>query len=62
MAHTQAELADAQRKIDAFAGGIGPELQRRLELHAQYKAHWLEEWWDDAAYQAYRDSVCILFP
>jgi Choline/Carnitine o-acyltransferase len=58
IAHSQAELADAQRKIDEFAAGIGPELQRRLEVHAQYKPHWLEQWWDDGAYLSYRDSVC----
>jgi hypothetical protein len=57
IAHSQAELADAQRKIDEFATGIGPELQRRLEEHAQYKPHWLENWWDDVAYLSYRDSV-----
>lgn len=57
IAHSQAELADAQRKIDEFATGIGPELQRRLEEHAQYKPHWLENWWDDGAYLSYRDSV-----
>ena len=64
IAHSQAELADAQRKIDGFANGIGPELQRRLEEHAQYKPHWLEEWWDDGAYLSYRDSVCryLLLP
>lgn len=58
IAHTPAELADAHRKIDAFANGIGPELQHRLEEHALYKSHWLEEWWDDGAYLSYRDSVC----
>lgn len=58
IAHTQAELADAHRKIDDFSSGIGPELQRRLEEHARYKPHWLEQWWDDGAYLAYRDSVC----
>lgn len=57
IAHTPAELADAHGKIDAFVNGVGPELQRRLEEHAQYKPHWLEEWWDDAAYLSYRDSV-----
>lgn len=57
IAHSQAELAEAERKIDAFGSGIGPELQRRLEAHAQGKPHWLEEWWDDAAYLSYRDSV-----
>ena len=58
IAHTNAELAEAERKIDAFANGIGPELQRRLEVHAQGRPHWLEEWWDDGAYLSYRDSVC----
>jgi carnitine O-acetyltransferase len=57
IAHSQAELVDAMRKIDAFEKGIGPELQRRLEVHAQGKPHWLEEWWDDGAYLSYRDSV-----
>ena len=57
IAHTPAELADAHRKIDAFANGIGPELQHRLEGHALYKPQWLEEWWDDSAYLSYRDSV-----
>src|SRR5712691_6783364 len=58
IAHTQAELEDAHRKIDEFSSGIGPGLQRRLEEHARYKPHWLEQWWDDGAYLAYRDSVC----
>lgn len=57
IAHTPSELAEAHRKIDAFANGIGRELQNRLEAHALYKAHWLEEWWDDSAYLSYRDSV-----
>jgi hypothetical protein len=57
IAHTPAELTDAHRKIDAFANGIGPELQHRLEERALYKPHWLEEWWDDGGYLSYRDSV-----
>jgi carnitine O-acetyltransferase len=57
IAHTPAELVEAYRNIDAFANGIGPELQRRLEARALYKPHWLEEWWDDGAYLSYRDSV-----
>ena len=58
IAHTQAELAEAHRKIDEFSSTTGPELQRRLEEHARYKPHWLEQWWDDGAYLGYRDSVC----
>ena len=57
IAHSPAEFAETERKIDAFASGIGPELQHRLEAHAQGRPHWLEEWWDDGAYQSYRDSV-----
>lgn len=57
IAHSPSEFAEAERKIDSFASGIGPELQRRLEAHAQGRPHWLEEWWDDAAYLSYRDSV-----
>jgi Choline/Carnitine o-acyltransferase len=62
IAHTQAELAEAQRKIDDFVSGIGPELQRRLEACSQDKPHWLEEWWDDGVYLSYRDSVRRSFP
>ena len=57
IAHSPTEFTEAERKIDAFASGIGPELQRRLEAHAQGRPHWLEEWWDDGAYLSYRDSV-----
>ncbi|KAI9464435.1 hypothetical protein BJY52DRAFT_1249025 [Lactarius psammicola] len=57
IAHSPAEFAETERKIHAFANGIGPELQRRLEAHAQGRPHWLEEWWDDGAYLSYRDSV-----
>ena len=62
IAHTPAELVEAHRKINAFANGIGPELQRRLEARALYKPHWLEEWWDDGAYLSYRDSVLSIPP
>ncbi|KAI0272336.1 acyltransferase ChoActase/COT/CPT [Gloeopeniophorella convolvens] len=59
LAHTPDELAAAEARIDAFAEGPGPELQGRLEVHAQGREHWLEEWWDDAAYLTYRDPVMI---
>lgn len=57
IAHSPTEFAETERKIDTFASGIGPELQRRLEAHARGRPHWLEEWWDDGAYLSYRDSV-----
>lgn len=57
LARDAAELAEAERKVDAFVEGVAPELQRRLEQRAGEKEHWLEEWWDDGGYLGYRDSV-----
>ena len=62
LAWTQEELLAAGRKIDEFGGptGMGRTLQRRLEDWAKETDHWLEEWWDEAGYLAYRDSVRLL--
>lgn len=57
LARSANELAAAEKKIDAFGQGVGPELQKRLLAHAEGKEHWLEKWWDDGGYQGYRDSV-----
>ncbi len=59
IAWTNAEYKDAVRKIDEFGSTTGPELQKRLLARAQEpgRLHWFEEWWDDLAYQGYRDSV-----
>lgn len=59
LAWTQEELLAAGRKIDEFGSstGMGRILQQRLEGRAKETDHWLEEWWDDAGYLAYRDSV-----
>lgn len=54
------EYAQAVRTVDEFATGPAQELHARLESRARQTAHWLEEWWDDAAYLTYRDSVRIL--
>lgn len=51
------EYAAVSAKIDQFAVGQGPELQRRLLARAEKTRHWLEEWWDDGGYLGYRDSV-----
>lgn len=63
LAWTEEEYRTSEAKIDEFAapGGMGPELQRRLEArHAELgRDHWLEEWWDESAYLAYRDPVMI---
>ena len=59
IAWSESEYASVAKKIDAFERGKGPELQERLLQRASTRQHWLEEWWDDAAYLGYRDSVCI---
>ncbi|KZP02080.1 CoA-dependent acyltransferase, partial [Athelia psychrophila] len=59
LASSPSELAAANSKIDAFAEIAGPELQKRLLKHAEGREHWLEAWWDDLAYQSYRDSIII---
>ncbi|KAH9951059.1 carnitine acetyl transferase [Amylocystis lapponica] len=53
------EYAAALRAVDEFASGPAEELQRRLEARRAEKEHWLEEWWDDGGYLAYRDPVVI---
>ena len=59
LAWNHAELVESERKIDEFASdaGLGKVLQKRLEERREQKDHWLEEWWDIAAYLGYRDSV-----
>ncbi|EGN96676.1 hypothetical protein SERLA73DRAFT_184805 [Serpula lacrymans var. lacrymans S7.3] len=59
LALNQHEYAAAEEKIHAFAQGKGKELQERLLNHAQGSEHWLENWWDDMGYLAYRDSVVV---
>ena len=47
------------KKIDEFGkeGGVGRALQDKLEERQRNTVHWVEEWWDDYSYLAYRDSV-----
>ncbi|KAI0342524.1 carnitine acetyl transferase [Trametopsis cervina] len=61
IAWSREEYADVEKKIDAFARGLGLELQKRLQARAQEpgRQHWLEEWWDDIGYLGYRDSVVV---
>ncbi|CCM01355.1 uncharacterized protein FIBRA_03405 [Fibroporia radiculosa] len=51
------EYSEAIRKIDSFASGPAEELQRRLQARHAETTHWLEDWWDDGGYLAYRDPV-----
>lgn len=59
IAWSEDEYAAVEKKIAEFAAEKGPELQERLLKHAEGKDHWLEAWWDDAAYLSYRDSVRV---
>lgn len=62
LAKSEGEYRATLKKIDAFAVGAGPILQRRLETRSTEpgREHWLEEWWDDLAYMGYRQSVSLL--
>lgn len=51
------EYSTVEKKIDDFALNKGPELHKRLLMRYEQTPHWLEQWWDDAAYLGYRDSV-----
>lgn len=56
-AKSEDEYTITVAKIDEFGEGKGAELHERLLKKHANTAHWLEDWWDDQAYLAYRDSV-----
>jgi carnitine O-acetyltransferase len=55
------ELAASQKAVKAFSqpGGLGTKLQERLVARAKDPKHnnWIADWWNEAAYLAYRDPV-----
>ena len=55
------EYAQTKRVVADFMkpGGVGEQLQRKLEEKASKSDNWLAEWWDDCAYFAYRAPVVI---
>lgn len=59
IAHSAQEYDAAVTKIDEFARGLAPKLHERLSNRRDGSDHWLEEWWDNDAYLAYRDSVVV---
>ena len=59
IAHHAEEYDAAVAKVDDFAKGLGPRLHERLLKRREETDHWLEEWWDNDAYLAYRDSVVV---
>ena len=59
IAHHVEEYDAAVAKVDDFARGLGPKLHKRLLKRREETDHWLEEWWDNDAYLAYRDSVVV---
>ncbi|KAG8907636.1 Carnitine O-acetyltransferase mitochondrial [Tulasnella sp. 403] len=63
LAWSSDEWKSTKAKIDQFArpGGLGPILHRRLleRNETDNIKHWLEEFWDNAAYLKYRDSVLV---
>ncbi|GAA6060182.1 hypothetical protein JCM10212_005183 [Sporobolomyces blumeae] len=63
LAKSEQELERFKSKVTEFAkpGGIGTQLQERLERRRNEEGtrNWLAEWWDTHAYMAYRDSIVI---
>lgn len=59
IAHSAEEYEAAVTKVDDFAKGLAPKLHERLSKRRDETDHWLEEWWDNDAYLAYRDSVVV---
>lgn len=57
----KAEFETTKKAVDAFVkpGSIGQELQKRLRARRDDPKHknWIYEWWNEAAYLAYRDPV-----
>jgi len=58
LAWSEDELREAEKKIDDF-GKHASVLHKRLQERRERTNHWLEEWWDEAAYFGYRDSVRV---
>ncbi|KAF8693090.1 carnitine choline acetyltransferase family, partial [Rhizoctonia solani] len=64
LARSAEELKAAETKIEELrSADLARKLQERLLQRKEEKdkigSTWLEEWWDDAAYLTYRDSVVI---
>ncbi|KAG8220958.1 acyltransferase ChoActase/COT/CPT [Butyriboletus roseoflavus] len=61
LARSHQEYDSVCHKIDDFArpDGPGPILQQLLLQRKNERDNWLEEWWDDLGYLAYRDSVVV---
>ncbi|CUS10290.1 unnamed protein product [Tuber aestivum] len=58
---TEQELQNTKTAVAEFIreGGVGQQLQDKLLAKAQnpHVNNWLSDWWNDAAYLAYRDPV-----
>lgn len=59
IAHSAQEFDASVVKVNNFAKGLAPKLHERLLRRRDETEHWLEEWWDNDAYLAYRDSVVV---
>lgn len=55
------EYENTKNAVHEFTkpGGVGHELQRRLQARRDDPKHknWIYEWWNDAAYLTYRDPI-----
>jgi carnitine O-acetyltransferase len=59
---SEAEFSKTTTAVQSFmTSPLASELQKRLEARASQPEmiSWLSEWWNDAAYMAYRDPVVV---
>lgn len=55
---TQEEFSHSTSLVRKFLDSdLSSTLQARLEGRASEKESWLSEWWNEAAYMGYRDSI-----
>ena len=55
---TPEEFAHSKSLVNQFLdSSLSNTLQARLEGRAAEKESWLSEWWNEAAYMGYRDSI-----
>ncbi|KAK3927111.1 Carnitine O-acetyltransferase [Frankliniella fusca] len=58
---SSSELSDTIKAIEDFGrkGGLGEELQAKLEDRARNTRNWLEDWWLAYSYLGYRSPVVV---
>ncbi|XP_033831113.1 carnitine O-acetyltransferase b [Periophthalmus magnuspinnatus] len=55
------ELAHTRRMVHEFGrpGGLGSQLQQKLEFRAKHTKNWITDWWVQCAYLANREPLAV---